>query len=177
MRKTLPLLTLSAILCLPTASFADHLTEWIFELSVDQTNPSASFDPGATLPSGLARVLIDSDAMSITWDVDYQDLTGPIVAPGAHFHGPAVQGTNAGVEVFLSNGNPPEPATGNLSGSASLDAQQLSDVLGGLWYLNIHTADNMSGELRGQVVNGIPEPTTLALVAMGGLFAGVRRRR
>ena len=130
---------------------------------------------GATLPSGMATVVVDSDAMTIAWDVDYQDLTGPIVSPGAHFHGPAELGTNAGVQVFLTNGNPSEPATGNLTGSASIDAQQMSDVLSGLWYLNIHTQANPSGELRGQVV---PEPGALLLIASAMLgMVSLRRRK
>lgn len=167
----------AAVLCLPLGASADHLTEWTFPLTTAQTNPPASFPGGATLPSGLASVVIDSDAMTISWDIDYQDLTGPIVAPGAHFHGPAMQGANAGVQIFLSDGDPPEPASGNLSGMAALSNEQLSDVLGGLWYLNIHTGDNMSGELRGQVVNGVPEPATLLLLASAAGMATTARRR
>lgn len=161
---------------LPLAASADHLTEYIFPLTVAQTNPPAVIPAGVPEPTGLATVMIDSDAMTISWDVDYQDLTGPIVAPGAHFHGPAAQGSNAGVEIFLTDGNPPEPATGNLSGSAPLTAQQLSDVLGGLWYLNVHTEDNMPGEIRGQVLPVIPEPASLALFASVAAVLLSRRR-
>lgn len=177
MRHLFPTLAafLVSVAC-PLSAAADHLTEWTFPLTVEQTNPPASFPSGATLPTGLASVLIDSTAMTISWDVDYQDLTGPIISPGAHFHGPAALGSNAGVEVFLSDGSPPEPASGNLSGMASLTSDQLSDVLNGLWYLNIHTEANGSGELRGQVVNAIPEPSALVTVCALLLGAATRRR-
>lgn len=158
-----------------TAARADHLLNFDFPLSVEQTNPSASFPDGATLPSGFASVTIDTDASTIAWDVDYQDLTGPIVSPGAHFHGPAELGSNAGVQIFLSDGDPAEPATGNLVGSSAITGEQIQQVVDGLWYLNIHTTANMSGELRGQVV--VPEPTTgfLALSIIATV-AGLRRR-
>lgn len=165
------------LITLSQTAAADHLTEYIFPLTVGQTNPPATIPAGVPEPSGLAKVMIDSNAMTIAWDVDYQDLTGPIVAPGAHFHGPAALGSNASVEIFLTDGNPPEPASGNLSGTAALDAQQLSDVLDGLWYLNVHTADNMSGEIRGQVLPVIPEPASISLILVTALTFLSRRRQ
>ncbi|MEQ8847545.1 CHRD domain-containing protein [Botrimarina sp.] len=171
MRYSLPLV---ALFVTPLFAGAAHLTQFDFPLSVEQTNPPATFPDGATLPSGMASVLVDSDAMTISWDVDYQDLTGPIVAPGAHFHGPAEIGSNAGVQIFLSDGDPAEPASGNLSGMSPLTSDQLSDVLSGLWYLNIHTAANGSGELRGQVV---PEPAALAMATVISAPALLRRRK
>lgn len=175
MSRSLWFPALLALLATPLTASADHLTELIFTLGVEQTNPPASIPMGAPTPSGMATIVVDSNAMTISWDVDYQDLTGPIVAPGAHFHGPAPLGSNANVQIFLSNGNPPEPATGNLSGMSSITAQQMSDVLAGLWYLNIHTEANPSGELRGQVT---PEPASLGLLAAIGLAGvGATRRR
>ncbi|TWT77993.1 CHRD domain protein [Posidoniimonas polymericola] len=174
--RSLPMLAIVAALATPLASSADHLTEWTFPLSTAQANPPAVIPSGDPLPTGMASVIIDSDAMSITWDVDYQDLTGPIVSPGAHFHGPAMLGSNAGVQIFLTDGDPPEPASGNLSGMASLTSQQLDDVLSGLWYLNVHTEANPAGELRAQVMN-VPEPASAALIAaMGAMAFGIRRR-
>ena len=144
-------------------------------LTVEATNPPANIPAGSPTPFGMAEVTIDSVAMSIAWDIDYQNLTGPIVAPGAHFHGPAVQGTNGGVQIFITTGDPPSPATGNLTGSASLTQTQLDDVLDDLWYINIHTEANQPGELRGQVI--VPEPVTLgSLAAAGGLLL-LRRRK
>lgn len=165
------------VLCSSSLLRGDHLVDISFPLTVAQTNPMASFPDGATLPSGLAMVQVDTNANTISWEVSYQNLTGPIIAPGAHFHGPASLGSNAGIEVFLTDGNPPEPATGTLMGSASLTDQQEMDVLAGLWYLNIHTEANLSGELRGQVVSTpIPEPSS-AILLMGGLLAGALCRR
>ncbi len=156
---------------------AAHLIDFSFPLSTGQTNPEATFPSGSILPTGLAMVQVDINANTISWDISYENLTGPIVAPGAHLHGPASLGSNAGIQVFLTDGVPSEPATGTLMGSASITESQKAELLAGLWYLNIHTAANPSGELRGQVVN-IPEPATLTLM-VGSLvaLAAARRRR
>lgn len=143
-----------------------------FEIDVEQAVPAPDID--GFNPSGFGVVNVDTDLMTIDWTITYEGLTGPIVAPGAHFHGPALPGETAGIEVFLTDGDPAEPASGTLIGSADLSLQQLSDVTEGLWYVNIHTAQNPSGEIRGQVV---PTPGAFALLGLAGIAARGRRRR
>ncbi len=155
-----------------TASYANaDIFEFNFPIETSQevTTPDIS---GFT-PSGTGFVTLDTDTNELTWQIDYQGLTGEIVAPGAHFHGAAGFGQNAGIQVFLSDGNPPEPATGTLAGSTTISDSQEADVLAGLWYVNIHTARNPSGEIRGQVV---PAPAGGMLLAAGTLLAARRRR-
>jgi hypothetical protein len=90
-----------------------------------------------------------------------------------HFHGPALPGANAGVQVNVG-------AISGLAspsiGSATLSATQESQLLSGQWYLNVHSALSPGGEIRGQV-NVIPEPGTLALVALGVVAIALQRRR
>jgi hypothetical protein len=98
--------------------------------------------PNATTGSGTARVELDGSV--IKWNVTYSGTTGPVTA--GHFHGPAAAGANAGVVV---------PFTGALTspivGQATLTPAQVDQVKQGLWYVNLHTAANPGGELRGQV--------------------------
>ena len=98
--------------------------------------------PNSTTGSGTARVELDGN--TIKWNVTYSGLTGPVTA--AHFHGPAAAGSNAGVVVPFTG-----PLASPFSGQATLTPAQVDQVKQGLWYVNLHTAANPGGELRGQV--------------------------
>ena len=94
--------------------------------------------------SGNATVTYDTASKQVTWRITYSRLSGNPTA--AHFHGPAQPGANAGVAVPI-----PNPATSPVQGSASLNDAQAADLLAGRYYINIHTAANPGGEIRGQV--------------------------
>ncbi len=93
---------------------------------------------------GSATVTYDTASKKLTWKVTHAGLSGN--ATGAHFHGPAAADKNAPVVVPFS-GNLASP----IEGSATLTDAQATDLLAGNWYINIHTADNKPGEIRGQV--------------------------
>ena len=80
----------------------------------------------------------------MTWTINYSDLSGPVT--GAYFHGPALEGKNAGVAV---------PITGSLAtrinGTVTLSTTQLKELMEGKWYVNLHTAVNPDGEIQGQI--------------------------
>jgi CHRD domain len=101
--------------------------------------------PNASTGTGSAEITYDTTTKMLTWTVTFAGLTGP--ATVAHFHGPAAPGANAGVVVLIAN-NPTSPA----KGTATLTDAQAADLQGGRWYVNVHTAENRGGELRGQVV-------------------------
>jgi hypothetical protein len=98
--------------------------------------------PNASTGSGTAKVELDGNV--IKWNVSYSGTTGPVTA--GHFHGPAQPGANAGVVVPFAG-----PLASPIIGSATLTPTQLEQVKAGLWYVNLHTAANPGGELRGQV--------------------------
>jgi hypothetical protein len=100
----------------------------------------------ATTSSGTGTADLNYDAASkkLSWTVTYSGLSGPATA--AHFHGPAEVGKNAGVAVAI-----PNAAASPVKGEATLTDAQAADLLGGKYYINIHTAANPGGEIRGQV--------------------------
>ena len=100
--------------------------------------------PVMSSASGTVEATLNKRTSELSWTVTYSGLSGP--ATGAHFHGPAMAGANAGVVV---------PITGSLTspirGVASLTAAQAADLMAGKWYVNLHTAANPNGEIRGQL--------------------------
>lgn len=115
----------------------------------DQINFKADLSGASEVPpvtsagKGSATASLDTATKMLTWTVTYSGLT----PTAAHIHGPAAPGANAGVLVPL--GNPPFPNP--IKGSATLTDAQISDLEGGQTYINLHTADNKGGELRGQL--------------------------
>jgi hypothetical protein len=108
-------------------------------------NSASEVPPVTGAGKGTATLSLDTATKMLTWTVTYSGLSGPATA--AHIHGPAALGANAGVLV---------PFTGDLAnpikGSATLTDAQISDLEAGKWYVNVHTAANKSGEIRGQLV-------------------------
>jgi hypothetical protein len=105
---------------------------------------SQEVPPVAGGGTGEANVTYDTASKKLTWKVTFSGLSGPATA--AHFHGPAEAGKNAGVAVPIAGTASP------LEGSATLTDAQAADLMAGKWYVNIHTAANKGGEIRGQVV-------------------------
>ena len=97
--------------------------------------------------TGMLDASFNKDTSVLTWTVSYSGMTGPVAA--GHFHGPAMAGANAGVALGFS-GSMDSP----IKGSATLTAAQAADLLAGKWYVNLHTAANKGGEIRGQATAG-----------------------
>ena len=100
--------------------------------------------PNASTATGTADIDFDPATKKLTWKLSYSGLSGPATA--AHFHGPAEVGKNASVAVPITNaGSSP------VEGSATLTDAQAADMMAGRCYVNVHTAANPGGEIRGQV--------------------------
>ncbi len=126
------------------------------------TNSTGS---GGEIPPGI---FLDTTSRQLGFAIGYgssegfTDLTG--VPTAMHFHAPAGPGTNAPVVISLVPFNVPasNPATGGrILGAVTLTTNQFSQILNGLFYVNIHTPQYTGGEVRGQV---IPVATNLAPV-------------
>jgi len=104
---------------------------------------SEEVPPTSSNGSGKAEAAYDTATKVLKWKVTYSGLTGP--ATMGHIHGPAARGQNAPVVVpFDKPGSP-------IEGSVKLSDAQAADLKAGKLYVNIHTAANKSGEIRGQL--------------------------
>lgn len=108
--------------------------------------PSSEVPPRVSHGHGTLDATFDTSSKSLQWTVTYADLSSPVTA--AHFHGPAPVGQNAKIQVPIEKADLPSP----IKGSATLDDKQAADLMAGQWYFNIHTTQNPSGEIRGQVL-------------------------
>jgi hypothetical protein len=107
-------------------------------------NGKAEVPPNASAGTGTADINYDPATKKLSWKLTYSGLSGPATA--AHFHGPAEAGKNGGVEVAI-----PGATSSPAEGSATLTDAQAADLASGKMYVNVHTAANPGGEIRGQV--------------------------
>ncbi len=129
-------LALGAAIAFSGTAFADKMKAVLDGKSEVPANASAG--------TGTADLDYDPASKKLSWKLTYSGLSG--AATAAHFHGPAEAGKNAGVAVAIPNATS-SPA----EGSATLTDAQAADLMAGKYYVNIHTAANPGGEIRGQV--------------------------
>jgi len=117
-------------------------------LTLKTTLSGANEVPAVTTSAtGAATVVLNESAKTVTVTGTFTGLSGNATA--AHVHGPAAKGVNAGIVFNLT---PTSAASGTLSGTSPvLTDQQISDFKNKLWYVNVHTAANPNGEIRGQL--------------------------
>jgi hypothetical protein len=101
--------------------------------------------PGAQRAAGsfAATATWNGDGADFTWQLSFRDLTG--AATAAHIH-VAPRGQAGPVAVPLCS-----PCTNGQRGMAKLDVGTISAINHGQAYVNIHTAENPAGEVRGQI--------------------------
>jgi hypothetical protein len=130
-------LAFAAALAFAGPAFADKFKAALDGKSEVPANTSAG--------TGTADIDYDAASKKMTYKLTYSGLSGPATA--AHFHGPAEAGKNAGVAVPIANAG-----TSPVEGSATLTDAQAADLMAGKLYVNVHTAANPGGEIRGQVM-------------------------
>jgi hypothetical protein len=151
--------------------------------------------PAAVSPSGTggeigAGITFDDVSNILTINIGwgsgngFTDLTSNVT--NAHIHG-AVSGSTltdfmtgsagvpSGFGIFTNEPSVTSPTSGSISVTRSFDLTQATQLLNGQFYINIHTANNGGGEIRGNLVP-VPEPSTFMLGGLA-LLLGTRRRR
>ncbi len=152
-----------------SAALSSQAAVIYFDLSPAGTDAAVGLSPSNEVPavtnstgSGNAisgGIAFDADTGVFQLSVGYgsaagfTDLTG--VPSNMHIHGPAGPGTNAGVLVPLAPYNfaAADPTKGGvIYGNILFPTNAVSNLLAGLTYINIHTATNPGGEIRGQLI-------------------------
>ena len=114
-----------------------------------QEVPAVTTTATGTISATYSQVTKILDYL-VAWD----GLSGNAAA--AHIHGTAETGVAAGVLQDFSNTSNPFPKTvsGYYKGSLFIDGVKFKEefLLAGKYYVNIHTARNPGGEIRGQLI-------------------------
>ena len=100
---------------------------------------------------------------SLSWRLTFLHLTGKAAAAHIHLGGPGIAGP---VAVPLCG-----PCASGVHGTVRLNAKTRAALLGGRTYVNVHTARNGAGEIRGQILSGVgtaPVRTTTNDTGGGG---------
>ncbi|HUG23217.1 CHRD domain-containing protein [Piscinibacter sp.] len=156
--------------------------------------------PNASPGTGMARVTVDTDAMTMRVEASFADLMADVTA--AHIHCctavpnvppaapatpvPSFPGFPAGVmfgaydmtfDMSLEASYNPGFIAGNGGTAASAFGALVAGLNAEMSYFNIHTTAVPSGEISG-FLQVIPEPETYALMLAGlGLVGWAARRR
>ena len=151
-------LLLAAFILVGTTAGAAQAQTIRFTAALSGANETPGVITGAF---GNATVTLDTGTQTVTWNIDVFNLPSGI--NNAHFHvgGPGVAGPTVVNIGFTAN----QSNDFNLSGSATASnllvrgdqgIRSWDDFMqalqGGQLYINIHSAVNPAGEIRGQVI-------------------------
>ena len=108
-------------------------------LNVGQEVPK----PTVKAPGGTGTFTATLSGTKLTWKLSFQKLSGKAGAAHIHLGRPGKAGN---VAVSLCG-----PCASGVSGKATLTPAQVKAILAGGTYVNVHTAKNAGGEIRGQI--------------------------
>ena len=137
LRSSLAALACTAVLAIATPSMAANVN-----LKADLKG-AGEVPPVDSKGAGSVSATYDTATKKLSWKGSVSGLSGPATA--AHFHA-GEAGKNGAVVVPIAGAE-----NGSFEGSATLTDEQATDLMAGKWYVNVHTAANKGGEVRGQV--------------------------
>lgn len=133
-------------------------TGFAAKLSAAQEVPKPRRAGAAAQGSFAAALVRSGSGGTLTWKLTFRGLTGRATASHIHL---GVRGRAGGVLAPICG-----PCRSGARGSVNVNAKTIAALLGGTAYVNVHTARNAAGEIRGQLAKSAqapapsPAPTT-----------------
>jgi hypothetical protein len=142
----LALVCISSVLML--ASFASggeakKTLKFSAALNIGQEVPH----PKGTKAGASGRFTATLTGTTLKWTLTFAHLTGPATA--AHIH-PGVRGKSGPPLVPLCG-----PCSSPTSDTATVTQAEITAMVAGKYYVNVHTTKNPNGEIRGQITRAL----------------------
>jgi hypothetical protein len=164
----------------PGGEIRGQVSPYIGELPFSADLTGAAEKPLAVSSPGSGFVESSLAGNVLSFVLTYRGMTSAITA--AHIHGPIASTNTAGILFDLAPYHRgPYSTQGVFSGSIALTPAQIGALGSGDLYMNLHTAVNPSGEIRGQlapmvldvVMNGANERPVVATGGTGKGYVGL----
>ena len=141
MRKltALAVVAIAALALSAVVLAAPQVASWSTKLTAAQEVPKQAVKTPAAHGAFTAAL----HGKKLTWKLTFSKLSGPATAAHIHMAG---MGKAGGVVVALCG-----PCKSGVSGTATVPAAVLKAFPKHLLYVNVHTAKNPAGEIRGQL--------------------------
>jgi len=130
-------------------SFSNQSQATIFTIDITLSGLQV-VPPNPSTATGILFGTYNDVTNVLDFDMIWNGLSAPSTA--GHLHGPGSFGVNAPIQISFAGF--PNATAGSYSNTYTLDAAQEIQILGGLWYVDIHTSTFPGGEIRGQLVEG-----------------------
>ena len=146
----------------PGGEIRGQIADFAMFMDGEQENPVI-----ATPAQGWGTFTIDTCANELRYYISHMGLVAPETA--AHIHGLSLPGTNSGVLHNLGVGM---VKTGTWTYPQAIEEA----ILSGMTYVNVHSAVNPGGEIRGQIVrtlvpiDGLQEVPATPSAGSGNMF-------
>lgn len=142
MKTTILRSSLTVLACTAALAFVSPSTAATVNMKAD-LKAASEVPPTDSKGAGAVTATYDTSSKKLSWKGNVSGLSGPATA--AHFHA-GETGKNGAVVVPIAGAD-----KGSFEGSATLTDAQAEELMAGKWYVNVHTAANKGGEVRGQV--------------------------
>lgn len=169
-------------LALASVGMSAHAGVYYFSAFLDGGQESPPVNTPAT---GSGALVFDDVAGTLSGHLVAFNLTSAVSNYHIHVGAIGVSGpvrvnlmqpgniVNSNGAIWTSQFNLDLNQAGVLNGTTVAGLSQI--LLGGTGYFNVHTTNFPGGEIRGQIVQAVPEPGTLAALGLG--MAVLLRRR